>query len=242
MLVVAVVAILFVGPKELPAMLRTFGKSVKKIRALAGDFQRQFDDALKDAELDGVKSAIDDVRKLDPTKQIKDKLNPLKSELDEVKGSVEKATDYDADTLFDESKAPELDPPVEIDVEAALEKQRKAEEEQAKLPPSSGVNAVPGFGGAPGKTSAKNSAAPKKSSKTKATAQKASATKAKAKVAPAKAKAKKPAARSGKDKAPAASKTAAKKVATRKPATERQAAQKPAAKKATAKATKKAKA
>ena len=53
MLVVAIIAILFVGPKELPGMLRTFGKSIKKIRALAGDFQQQFDDALKDSELDG---------------------------------------------------------------------------------------------------------------------------------------------------------------------------------------------
>ena len=80
MLVVAVVAILFVGPKELPGMLRTFGRAVKKIRMLAGDFQRQFDDALKDAELDGVKDGINQVRNLDPTKQIKDKLKPLKSD------------------------------------------------------------------------------------------------------------------------------------------------------------------
>ena len=46
MMVVAVVAILFVGPKELPAMLRTFGRSIKKLRSMAGDFQKQFDDAL----------------------------------------------------------------------------------------------------------------------------------------------------------------------------------------------------
>ncbi len=232
MLVVAVVAILFVGPKELPAMLRTFGKSVKKVRTLAGDFQRQFDDALKDAELDGVKSAIDDVRKLDPTKQIKDKLNPLKTELDEVKSSVEKATDYDAGTLFDESKAPDIDPPVEVDVEAALEKQRKIEEEQAKLPPSSGVNAVPGFGGPPGTPSVKKATAPKKASKTKTTAQKAAT--AKAKAAPAKAK--KPAV---KEKTATVSKATAKKPVARKPADKRQPAKRPPAKKA---ATKKAKA
>ena len=125
MLVVAIVAILFVGPKELPGMLRSFGKAVKKVRMLAGDFQRQFDDALKDAELDGVKDTIGEVRNLDPTKAIKDKLNPLKSELDDVKKSVEKADDYDPQSLFDESKAPAVEPAVEVDVDAALERQKK---------------------------------------------------------------------------------------------------------------------
>ncbi|MEP4292018.1 MAG: Sec-independent protein translocase protein TatB, partial [Rhizobiaceae bacterium] len=162
MLVVAVVAILFVGPKELPGMLRAFGKSVKKIRMLAGDFQRQFDDALKDAELDGVKDSINSVRNLDPTKQIKDKLNPLKAELDDVKDSVEKAGDYDPECLFDEDKAPKVDPPVEVDVDAALAKQREADAAaaaaKANLPPSSGKNAVPGFGGPAGEASADTAA------------------------------------------------------------------------------------
>lgn len=147
MMVVAIVAILFVGPKELPGMLRSFGKGVKKIRMLAGDFQRQFDDALKDAELDGVKASIDSVRNLDPTKAIKDKLNPLKSELDSVKESVEKSNDFDPETLFDESKAPAVDPAVKVDVDAALDRQKKMDEDFAKVAPSSGKNAVPGFGG-----------------------------------------------------------------------------------------------
>ena len=147
MLVVAIVAILFVGPKELPGMLRSFGKSIKKVRALAGDFQQQFDNALKDAELDGVKDTINDVRNLDPTKAIKDKLNPLKNDLDDVKKSVEDSTDFDPNTLFDESKAPEVYEPVKVDVDAALELQRQKDAEFAKVAPSSGANAVPGFGG-----------------------------------------------------------------------------------------------
>lgn len=47
--------ILVVGPKDLPAMLRSFGKAVRGMRRMAGDFQRQFDDALREAELDDVK-------------------------------------------------------------------------------------------------------------------------------------------------------------------------------------------
>ena len=134
MMVVAVVAILFVGPKELPGMLRTFGRSIKKLRSMAGDFQKQFDDALKDAELDGVKDTLNEVRNLNPAKKIKDHLNPIKQELDSAKKLVDDAGDFDPDKDFDESKLPEPPKPVEVDVEAALKRQREADAvEKAEL-------------------------------------------------------------------------------------------------------------
>ncbi len=49
-LVIAAVAILVVGPKDLPRMLRTFGKTMGQVRRTANDFKRQFDDALREAE------------------------------------------------------------------------------------------------------------------------------------------------------------------------------------------------
>jgi len=45
MLVVAIVLIVIVGPKDLPAMLRTFGRTTSKLRSMAGDFRKQFDEA-----------------------------------------------------------------------------------------------------------------------------------------------------------------------------------------------------
>ena len=51
MLVVAVVLIVVVGPKDLPRMLRAFGRTTSKMRSMAGDFRKQFDEALKEAEL-----------------------------------------------------------------------------------------------------------------------------------------------------------------------------------------------
>ena len=70
MLVVACVAIIVVGPKDLPKVLRAFGKTMASVRKMAGDFQKQFDDAIKEAELDDVKNiatgksfqALDDVK------------------------------------------------------------------------------------------------------------------------------------------------------------------------------------
>ena len=45
MLVIAVVMIVVVGPKDLPKMLRTFGRTTSKLRSMAGDFRKQFDEA-----------------------------------------------------------------------------------------------------------------------------------------------------------------------------------------------------
>lgn len=91
MLVVAVIAIIFVGPRELPGMLRTMGRAVAKMRGLAGDFQKQMDEAIREADLEDVKKGVDSVRNLDPTKAIKDKLNPLKQDLEDAKDEIEAA-------------------------------------------------------------------------------------------------------------------------------------------------------
>jgi len=132
MMVVAIIAILFVGPKELPGMLRSFGKGIKKVRALAGDFQGQFNDALKEAELDGVQDTLKDLRNLDPTKQIKDKLNPLKSELEDIKNSLEDEEEFDPGSIFDDSEGPEIAEPEFADVDAALARQKKLDAKPAK--------------------------------------------------------------------------------------------------------------
>lgn len=71
LLVIAAVAILVVGPRELPAMLRGIGKVVRQAREMTSSVQRQFNDALKEAELDDVKKTIEDVRSLNPATQIK---------------------------------------------------------------------------------------------------------------------------------------------------------------------------
>jgi sec-independent protein translocase protein TatB len=77
LLVIAVVAIVVVGPKDLPPMMRALGRTVSKMRRMAGDFQGQFNEALKEAELDDVKKSFDELRGLNPINDIKNSLNPL---------------------------------------------------------------------------------------------------------------------------------------------------------------------
>ena len=87
LVVVAVVAILVVGPKQLPGMLRSVGKTIGSVRRMAGDFQRQFNDALKEADLDDITKTV---TKFNPTKQIKDSLNPIKQATADVQRDINK--------------------------------------------------------------------------------------------------------------------------------------------------------
>jgi sec-independent protein translocase protein TatB len=78
LLVIAVVAILVVGPKELPRMLRTFGGMLGKMRRMAGEFQSQFNDVLREAErqadLDDIKKQVEAVKSIDPLKDVRTSL------------------------------------------------------------------------------------------------------------------------------------------------------------------------
>ncbi len=91
LMIVAIVLIVVVGPKDLPRMLRTFGQTANKLKSMAGDFRRQFDDALKEADLDDVKSIITDAQKLDPTADIRKELNPMRKMGEQIKAGLDDA-------------------------------------------------------------------------------------------------------------------------------------------------------
>ena len=84
-LVIAVIAIIVVGPKELPGMLRTFGRFLGKARKMAREVQTQFNDVLREAErqadLEDVRKGIDQVRSINPATQIRKSLTEVKKEL-----------------------------------------------------------------------------------------------------------------------------------------------------------------
>jgi sec-independent protein translocase protein TatB len=63
LLVIAVVALIVIGPKELPSVLRTVGQWTTKIRRMAGEFQSQFQEALREAEMADLKKHADDLNK-----------------------------------------------------------------------------------------------------------------------------------------------------------------------------------
>jgi len=61
MVVIGVVALVVIGPKELPGVLRAVGQMVGKARRMASEFQGQFNEALREAEMADLKKSFDEV-------------------------------------------------------------------------------------------------------------------------------------------------------------------------------------
>src|SRR5882762_9692151 len=60
-IVIGVVALIVIGPKELPAVLRAIGQWTTKIRRMASEFQGQFQEALCEAEMADIKKEVDNI-------------------------------------------------------------------------------------------------------------------------------------------------------------------------------------
>jgi sec-independent protein translocase protein TatB len=58
LVVIGVVALIVIGPKELPAVLRAVGQWTTKIRRMAGEFQSQFQEAMREAEMSDLKKQV----------------------------------------------------------------------------------------------------------------------------------------------------------------------------------------
>jgi len=89
-MVIAVVAILVIGPKDLPRMLKTIGHYVSKLRSMAREFQHQFEEAARDTGLDDVKQSISSVQEFSPSNQAKKVFDKITDEVDDIKSEVEK--------------------------------------------------------------------------------------------------------------------------------------------------------
>ncbi len=59
LLILGIVTLIFVGPKELPVFLRTLGRYAGSIKRQAADFRTQFDAAMREAELDTMKQEVE---------------------------------------------------------------------------------------------------------------------------------------------------------------------------------------
>ena len=62
LVVIAVVALIAIGPKELPGVLRMVGQWIGKARRMASEFQGQFQEAMREAEMADLKKTFDEVK------------------------------------------------------------------------------------------------------------------------------------------------------------------------------------
>ena len=115
--ILAVLAIIVIGPKDLPGAIRTITKWIRKARSMARDLQDGLDDVVREADLEDLKKELDSPGGLDIAKKIENAVDPtgeLTKDMDldkdlqeEMSGAVDdlkKITDPDAGSKDDAAK------------------------------------------------------------------------------------------------------------------------------------------
>lgn len=82
LLLVIVVAIVVVGPKELPGLLRTIGRVMGKLRRSADEFRRQFEDTIRDTGAEDIQREINQLRYNNPLTDIRNTLEEAARDAD----------------------------------------------------------------------------------------------------------------------------------------------------------------
>lgn len=137
LLVIGIVAIIVVGPKELPKMLRAFGQFVAKMRGMAREFQGMFEEAARDTGIDDIAKGVGDVKNFSVTDSVSKVLDPVKEDLRDMK------LDLDTEAPSPRTSAkPDVDP-IETANKKASETAAKVRAKSTKTTRSSGVKKKP---------------------------------------------------------------------------------------------------
>ena len=83
MIVVAVIALIVVGPKDLPVMMRRLGQFLARMRGIASEFRSSFDDMARQSELDELRKEVEAMR-LDKTERFNDPDAARRAEITDV--------------------------------------------------------------------------------------------------------------------------------------------------------------
>ncbi len=85
-LLIGIVALIVIGPKELPGVLRTLGQYTRKVRGMAAEFQGQFQEAMREAEMADLKKQVDDMahdfKHYDPLKDVRDDVEAMGKDIE----------------------------------------------------------------------------------------------------------------------------------------------------------------
>jgi len=83
---IGIVALIVIGPKELPGVMRSLGQWTRKIRGMAAEFQSQFQEAMREAEMTDLKKEVDDlardIKQYDPLKSVREGVESIGKNLE----------------------------------------------------------------------------------------------------------------------------------------------------------------
>jgi sec-independent protein translocase protein TatB len=91
LLVIGIVALVAIGPKELPGALRTLGQWMGKLRRMASEFQNQFQEAMREAEMADLKKQVDDLTSQASSYANFDPVGEVRKELESTQQQIESA-------------------------------------------------------------------------------------------------------------------------------------------------------
>jgi sec-independent protein translocase protein TatB len=97
LLLIGIVALIAIGPKELPTVLRTLGQWMAKLRRMATEFQNQFHEAMREAEMSDLKKTVDDLTTTAHSYANFDPVSEVRKELDSTQQQIESALAKPAD-------------------------------------------------------------------------------------------------------------------------------------------------
>ena len=149
MVLIGAVALVVIGPKDLPKALRTVGQTVARVRRMASEFQGQFNEAMREAELADLKKQVEDVGG-----SVQSALNTDYKPIEEPKDFSAPSTAPDEAALKEaEAKlaalpVPEL-PPVDVAAEEPAPAAKPKRTRKAKAPEEPAAEAVPVIEAAP---------------------------------------------------------------------------------------------
>jgi sec-independent protein translocase protein TatB len=105
-LVIGIVALIAIGPKELPTVLRTVGQWMTKLRRMASEFQGQFQEAIREAEMADLKKEVDEMTEKAKGYAHFDPIGDIRKEIENI------SADKPAETpAADVASSPTVEPP-----------------------------------------------------------------------------------------------------------------------------------
>jgi sec-independent protein translocase protein TatB len=79
--IMLIVALVVVGPKDLPRLMNMAGKWAGKARAMAGEFRRSFDEMARESELAELRKEIDDLKKNNPITEVANTMSGVQADI-----------------------------------------------------------------------------------------------------------------------------------------------------------------
>jgi sec-independent protein translocase protein TatB len=119
LLVIGIVALIAIGPKELPGALRTLGQWMGKLRRMASEFQGQFHEAMREAELADLKKQVDEMTtqaqsyaNFDPVSEVRKEFESTQQQVENaISGQTPTDTSSAASSAAESTIAPSADTP-----------------------------------------------------------------------------------------------------------------------------------